>query len=361
MEYKTNSVHVICMTFNHVNYITDTMNSFCMQETSFPFVCTIIDDASTDGEQEVIKGYFLEHFDIENKYVRNEETDDYVLTFAQHKENKNCYFAVLCLKYNHYSIGKNHQKYEYVKEWSDNCKYIAFCEGDDYWTHPKKLQLQFDALEAHPNCTICFGRTERISKNGMQYGSFIPHDVSRINNIVTLEDFCREQFTVGQWTFHTSSFFFTQKVLYNFNAQKSGPFKEFPYGDICVILSGLLAGNGIYIDIKMSNYRILSGGFNSNMKNNSLQAIKVEEQLVKGMNDFDRYTNFKYHKHIENRLLRSHCLIDYRKEGNNGLVFLRPKYWKIAKMQGLKTTSLMILQTIIPGPYYFLRKLLKGR
>ena len=51
------------MTYNQVNYITDTMNGFVMQETSFPFVCIIIDDASTDGEPDVIKKYLDDNFD----------------------------------------------------------------------------------------------------------------------------------------------------------------------------------------------------------------------------------------------------------------------------------------------------------
>ena len=50
-EYK---VLVRCFTFNHSKYIEDTLNSFAMQQTNFPFVCLVIDDASTDGEQEVI-------------------------------------------------------------------------------------------------------------------------------------------------------------------------------------------------------------------------------------------------------------------------------------------------------------------
>lgn len=69
-----------CVTFNQAPYIEDAMNGFTMQQTTFPFVCTIIDDASTDGEPQVIRQYLQEHFDLEDKsVVRNEETDDYVL------------------------------------------------------------------------------------------------------------------------------------------------------------------------------------------------------------------------------------------------------------------------------------------
>lgn len=147
-------VRVSCLTYNHVNYIKDAMNGFTMQETNFPYVCTIIDDASTDGEQEVINNYLQEHFDMEDKsVVRNEETDDYVLTFAQHKTNRNCYFAVLYLKYNHYSIKK--PKDQYIKEWL-NVKCIAFCEGDDYWTDPQKLQKQVAFLESHSDYGLVY-------------------------------------------------------------------------------------------------------------------------------------------------------------------------------------------------------------
>lgn len=352
-------VRVDCVTFNHVNYIEDAMNGFTMQETSFPFVCTIIDDASTDGEQGVIKKYLEEHFDLDDKTtVRNEETDDYTLTFAQHKTNKKCFFAVLYLKYNHYSIKKS--KDPYIKEWQDNSKYFASCEGDDYWTHPQKLQMQYEALEAHPECSICFGITECISNKGNSLNEFIPKDLSRLSENVTLEDFCREQFSIGQWTFHTSSFFFRKSVNEEFSKYMKDVFKDFPYSDICIILTGLILSSGFFIKEKMSNYRILSGGFNSRIKANPQMAISVEEQLIKGMEAFDQYTNYKYHNHVKNRILRSRCIIDYRKEGNNGLVFLKPKYWKIAKMQGTRTTTLMALQTLMPRTYYFLKKLLKG-
>lgn len=131
------------------------MNGFTMQETNFPFACTILDDASTDGEQEVIKKYLQEHFDLDNRsVVRNEETDNYVLTFAQHKTNRNCYFVVLFLKYNHYSIKK--AKNPYIKEWMGRAKYIATCEGDDYWTDPRKLQKQVAFLESHSDYGLVY-------------------------------------------------------------------------------------------------------------------------------------------------------------------------------------------------------------
>lgn len=144
-EYKY-LVGVECMTFNQSKYILDALNGFVMQQTNFPFVVMVVDDASTDGEQDVIRAYVNEHFDVEDTNVAYEKETDYAyITYAQHKTNKNCYFAVLYLKENHYSQRKS--KYPYLSEWRDNVKYIAVCEGDDYWIHPQKLQMQVDFLE----------------------------------------------------------------------------------------------------------------------------------------------------------------------------------------------------------------------
>lgn len=144
-------VRVQCMTYNHAPYIEDAMNGFCMQETDFPFVCVIVDDASTDGEQEVIKRYLKNIFDLQDdQCFREEDTDDYHLIFARHKTNLNCYFGVLLLKYNHF---RKKDKAPYYEKWT-KAKYIALCEGDDYWTHPKKLQMQVAVLNEHPECSF---------------------------------------------------------------------------------------------------------------------------------------------------------------------------------------------------------------
>ena len=155
-------VRVSCPTFNHSRFIKEAMDGFCIQETAFPFVCSIFDDASSDGEQDILKEYLQEHFDLEdNLTTRIKETADYHLTFAQHKSNKNCFFLVVQLKYNHYSLGKSIMPY--IEEWN-NTKYIAICEGDDYWIDPKKLEKQVAFLEGHPDFTMVCNRTQLYSE-----------------------------------------------------------------------------------------------------------------------------------------------------------------------------------------------------
>lgn len=140
-----------CFTFNHAPYIEDAMNGFATQETTFPVVTLIIDDASTDGEPEVIRKYIAEHF--QSPY-RVEETEYANIICAKHKTNENCDFVVFLLKYNHHSIKK--PKMPYLSKWLDNAKYHAICEGDDYWTDSHKLQRQVDFLKSHPDYSMCF-------------------------------------------------------------------------------------------------------------------------------------------------------------------------------------------------------------
>lgn len=153
-------VSVICHTYNQSAYIQDAMNGFTMQQTSFPYVCCVIDDASTDGEPEVINRYLEEHFDLEDSsIVRYEETDDYKLCYVRHKTNKNCFFAVFWLKYNHF--GKKSKRI-YYKCYVENVRYIAVCEGDDYWIDENKLQRQVDFLDTHKNHSA-------VAENGKVY------------------------------------------------------------------------------------------------------------------------------------------------------------------------------------------------
>ena len=185
-EYKY-MVCTRCFTFNHAPYIVDTMNGFTMQETSFPVITLIVDDASQDGEPDVIRQYLVENFQAP---YSTEETDDYYLICANHTTNPNCTFVVFLLKYNHYSIRK--PKMPYLSKWLDNAKYIALCEGDDYWIHPRKLQLQVDYFESHPEVGLLHAKAKVYNQEnhcfrgtcGEQNGDF--EQILLKNPIVTL-------------------------------------------------------------------------------------------------------------------------------------------------------------------------------
>lgn len=183
-----------CSTFNQAKFIEDTMNGFTMQQTSFPFVCFIIDDASTDGEPEVIKNYLKEHF---HEPYRTEETEYANIICANHKTNNNCAFVVLLLKYNHYSINK--RKLPYLREWVEHIKYQALCEGDDYWVDDNKLQRQVEYMEKHEECTLCYSKANCFNQSHKQFVGTIGHEMKgfydllmRGNSIPTLTTLFRQ-------------------------------------------------------------------------------------------------------------------------------------------------------------------------
>lgn len=148
-------VSIRCYTFNQARYIKQTLDGFVMQQTTFPFVITLMDDASTDGEQDVIIQYIEDHFSTQDTSVYEaKETDFAHIIFARHKNNRNCSIAALLLKENHFS--QNKDKLGYLRKWRESARYEAFCEGDDYWTDEKKLQRQVDYMEAHPECGLCY-------------------------------------------------------------------------------------------------------------------------------------------------------------------------------------------------------------
>ena len=165
---KDNRSFVVCtlsFTYNHESYILDAINGFVAQKTSFPFVTVIVDDASIDRTPQLVQDFFYEHFDVQNSSIAyREETDYGRVLFAQHNENRNCFFAIILLKDNHYS--KKKSKLSYFSRWMENSKYIALCEGDDYWISANKLQKQVDFLESHPDFTMCF-HAARLLQQGV--------------------------------------------------------------------------------------------------------------------------------------------------------------------------------------------------
>ncbi len=114
-------VSILCATFNHFPLIRDALNGFLMQETSFPFNIVIHDDASSDGTADVLREY-------EKRFPR--------------------IIQVIIQSTNLYSQGLRRDKF--VKPYCKG-RYIAWCEGDDYWLDPKKLQIQVGFLEENPD------------------------------------------------------------------------------------------------------------------------------------------------------------------------------------------------------------------
>lgn len=147
-EYK---VMVRCATYNQSKYIWDALNGFAIQETDFPFICIVVDDASKDGNQEAIKQYANDNCNVSNAYVSDDDISVYMR--VPHKTNTNCVYLFCFLKVNLY---RKQEKQEIYKPYRAVCEYEAICEGDDYWIDPLKLQKQVDFLEEKEECGMVF-------------------------------------------------------------------------------------------------------------------------------------------------------------------------------------------------------------
>ena len=238
-------LYVRCFTFNHARYIKDTMDGFCLQQTNFPYVCIIVDDASSDGEQDVILSYLEQNFVLnDDKIVRKKETEDYIMTFVQHRNNQNCFFAVYLLKYNHYSIHKS--KMQYFTEFTNSVNYSALCEGDDYWIDSNKLQLQVDFLESHSNYTMTCNRTQLFSEKQKRiigesycYNNSCDVDTKDVIN-------------------RTGLFITTCSIVYRCCVEKDKPdyWKNCKVGDYPLQIACALKGCIYYFNKIMSVYRV---------------------------------------------------------------------------------------------------------
>ncbi len=155
-----------CATYNHALYIEDALRGFAMQETSFPVVFVIIDDASIDGEQDVLRKWASKKLVREDGPLLWKEMHYGQLMVGQLKEKLNFTFVILLLAENHYQKGIGRKKLEYITEWNDNAKYIALCEGDDYWIDPQKLQNQVLALNNNEHVTMVYTDFLTIDENG---------------------------------------------------------------------------------------------------------------------------------------------------------------------------------------------------
>ncbi len=256
MKNKMNKtlVSICCITYNQKNYIKQCLDGFLMQKTDFKFEVLIHDDCSTDGTTEIIQEYEQKYPDIIKPLYENENQ------FSKGGPVLNIY------------------NFPRVKG-----KYVAICEGDDYWTDPYKLQKQVDFLEANPDYSICF------------------HNVKRVfENLSVPEDIFPEQVVLSSvWNFSKDAllecnFIPTNSVMYRWasveNIVGKIPDKILP-GDWYLHLLFAQQGKIHFIEDVMSVYRVNQGGI--------WGAISQETRLLRFSLKifnfyFNVYNNFAY-------------------------------------------------------------------
>lgn len=132
-------VSVCCLVYNHEPFLRDCFESFVMQQTTFPIEILVHDDASTDHSADIIREYTAKYPDLFKPIYQTE---------------------------NQYSQGKGFVGMTLNFERAKG-KYIAMCEGDDYWIDPLKLQKQVDFMEKHSDVSYMFTKNKRLAVDGI--------------------------------------------------------------------------------------------------------------------------------------------------------------------------------------------------
>ncbi|MCC8426383.1 glycosyltransferase [Mucilaginibacter sp. UR6-11] len=242
-------VSVCCITYNHKKFIGEAIDSFLMQKTKFPFEIVIGDDCSTDGSSDMIKGYAEQYPDI--------------IKFFPGKKNAGA-----------------HNNFRNVVRHCTG-KYIALCDGDDYWIDQYKLQKQVDFLEQNTDYVICCHYTRVIDSN---YNT-LHVDPNPVPLVHTYQDLL-----IGKQTeTKTATVVYHNIPEVNQIFDKPWYFDVFAADKLFKIFATYITGRNIYVMPEvMSCYRNHVGGVWSMIKSNARK-----DMVISDFNLIIRHFNYK--------------------------------------------------------------------
>lgn len=260
---KEIKVSVMCMAYNHADYIRDALEGFVSQKTNFAFEVIIHDDASTDGTADIIREYEEKYPEIikpiyqtENQYSKGVDID-HTLMFPLTRG-----------------------------------KYLAFCEGDDCWVDEHKLQKQFDFLESHPECNICTHRAV-FADHGNGSCRVLPKQA--MSRYYSTE----ELIILGGLFFATASVFARREVY----GCMPECFSNKLFGDWQITIYGSIGGGCYCLQDVMAIYNNKRPGSYTE-KNNKDRELRnqINEEAVRMLERIDEHYGFRYHEAIESRI-----------------------------------------------------------
>ncbi len=257
-------VSIVCNAYNHEAYIRSALEGFVKQKTNFSFEVLIHDDASTDKTADIIR-------EFEKKYPE-------IIKPIYQTENQ---YSKKDGSLGRIQIGR-------VKG-----KYIALCEGDDYWTDPLKLQKQYDALEANPQIDIC-ATAAKTEKNGQIVGEISPAFENKI--------FSAKEVILGG-----GGFVATASLMYRATFRKNPPpFLQLLSLDYSLQIAGALRGGMIYLAEPTCVYRLTTpGSWTVRMRNAPHDKCKHTEKVINMLQCLDEHTSGKFHQVID-KVIKDH-------------------------------------------------------
>lgn len=313
-------VSVICITYNHERYIRKCLDGFIMQKTSFPFEVIVHDDASTDKTACVIREY-------EEKYPE-------IIKPIYQTENQ-------------YSKGNNNITGLTVKYAKG--KYIAMCEGDDFWNDPDKLEKQVSILRDNPTCKMCVHKVQIINEDGTATGLYYPQiDIKEA--ILSPEDFV--SYVCDEKYFQTSSYFFDGDCFRSFYNNLPEFRKIADVGDDPLKLFFADLGPVYYQTSVMSCYR--QACLNA-WSNNNWATEKHFKRMIKMMELFDDYSKARFHTSCLKRIRYFEFLV--AQKNNDYKTLLKKEYRESFKNFSFKAKVFTYLSAYCP----WILKIRKGK
>lgn len=295
-------VTVICMTYNHELYIRECLEGFVSQITTFPYEVFVHDDASTDNTALIIREY-------ESKYPH--------------------LFRVVYESENHYQK-KDGSLSRIVRE-ACKGKYVAFCEGDDYWTDPYKLQKQCDILESHPELNICTHEVGILRDNKI-ISQKAPRDSECIIPV--------EEVIMGD-----GGFVGTNSILMRTNVLSKYKLFEFTMLDYFMQISGSIPNGMYYINEQMSIYRRNSfGSWTQRVHSDKKNEEEHDQLLKKAFDSLNAETDFKYDGVIKEHYIKNEFI---KLCGNPNRTIWEKQYRKYLFNMSFKERIRVVLRLLI--------------
>ena len=252
-------VSVICNTYNHGPYIRQTLEGIMMQKTDFPYEVLVHDDASTDNTADIIREY-------EKKYPES--------------------IKPICQTENQRSrMVKIDKTFQFPR--AKGC-YLAYCEGDDYWTDPNKLQRQYDALEAHPELDMCAHSSTRLYPDGRE---ILICDYKE-PTVISAE----EMILGGGLSINTCSLMLRKSII-----EKGYRFYNFWGYDYSLKILGSLRGGILCLPYNMATYRFMSGpdAWTSRVLKDSKKESEHTRKRLQLLDYLDEDTEYRYTEAIQ--------------------------------------------------------------
>ena len=253
--HKDPMVSVRIITYNHSNFIDECLTSILNQKTNFDFEIVIGDDVSPDNTRDILEAY-------QKKYPEQ-----------------------IKLVFNDVNLGSNKN----IFNTNNNCsgKYVAWCDGDDYWTSENKLQEQVDLLESRPEISLCFHNVSNVDSDSKPQGDFV--------NGLTSSKTIKGSILFKIWYVANSSVFFRNHHV----NEKSPDFVwNGTHGDLIYYLLLEEIGTIYYMNKNMSTYRIHGESITAT----AYQGIKHNDLHIQQCRDLQDYFKEHYHHYINLRI-----------------------------------------------------------